>query len=65
MWGNQRVNCVLFYYVCCVCFSVSTLLCMALPCRAIQSHMQELTGERSVYSFTYRSLPHQKPLEIA
>ncbi|CAI9611527.1 unnamed protein product, partial [Staurois parvus] len=32
MWGDQRVNCVLFYYVGCVCFTVSTLLlyCMCL-----------------------------------
>ncbi|CAI9606662.1 unnamed protein product, partial [Staurois parvus] len=56
--GNQRVNCVLFYLRgLCLCFTVSTLLCMALLCRAIQSSVQELTGERSVL-FTYRSLPH-------
>ncbi|CAI9581337.1 unnamed protein product, partial [Staurois parvus] len=36
--------------------TVSTLLCMALLGRAIQSRVQELTGERSVL-FTYRSLP--------
>ncbi|CAI9543845.1 unnamed protein product, partial [Staurois parvus] len=40
----------------CLCFNVSTLLCMALICRAMQSSVQELTGERSVL-FTYRSLP--------
>ncbi|CAI9574763.1 unnamed protein product, partial [Staurois parvus] len=27
----------------CVCFTVSTLLCMALLCRTIQSSVQELT----------------------
>ncbi|CAI9607687.1 unnamed protein product [Staurois parvus] len=22
IWGNHRVHCVLFYYVCCVCFTM-------------------------------------------
>ncbi|CAI9583038.1 unnamed protein product, partial [Staurois parvus] len=59
MWGDQRVNsvlCAVSLLGLCVCFTVSTLLCMALLCRYIQSSVQELTGERSV-SFTYRSLP--------
>ncbi|CAI9573516.1 unnamed protein product [Staurois parvus] len=38
--------------------TVSTLLCMALLGRAIQSSMLELKGERSVL-FTYRPLPRQ------
>ncbi|CAI9589350.1 unnamed protein product [Staurois parvus] len=42
----------------CLCFTVSTLLCMAVLCRAIQSSVQELTVERSVL-FTYRSLPRR------
>ncbi|CAI9588639.1 unnamed protein product, partial [Staurois parvus] len=29
----------------CVCFTVSTLLCMFLLCRAIQSSVQELTDQ--------------------
>ncbi|CAI9615821.1 unnamed protein product, partial [Staurois parvus] len=53
MWADQRVNCVLFYCGGCVFFTVSTLHCMVLLCRAIQSSVQELTGERSVL-FTYR-----------
>ncbi|CAI9551615.1 unnamed protein product [Staurois parvus] len=59
MWGDQRVNCVLyecFPLVNCVLSTVNTLLCMALLCRAIQSSVQELTGERTVL-FTYSSLP--------
>ncbi|CAI9578811.1 unnamed protein product, partial [Staurois parvus] len=59
MWGNQRVNCVLFYCELCVCFTVSTLLCMAVLCKAIQSSVQELTGERSVLC-TYSSLPQMQ-----
>ncbi|CAI9537647.1 unnamed protein product, partial [Staurois parvus] len=39
IWGNQRVNCVL-----CVCFTVSTLFCMALLCRAMQSSVPKLTN---------------------
>ncbi|CAI9554132.1 unnamed protein product, partial [Staurois parvus] len=40
MRGDQRVNCVLFHYVCCVCFYyVSMLLCIVLSCRAIHSSM--------------------------
>ncbi|CAI9604854.1 unnamed protein product [Staurois parvus] len=38
--------------------TVSTLLCMALLCRVIQSSVQELTGERTVL-FTYSSLPRR------
>ncbi|CAI9546621.1 unnamed protein product, partial [Staurois parvus] len=59
MWGNQRVNCVLcavLLWAMCVFSTVSTLLCMALLCRAMQSSVQELTGERTVL-FTYSSLP--------
>ncbi|CAI9604879.1 unnamed protein product, partial [Staurois parvus] len=37
MWGDQAVS----------CFTVSTLLCRALLCKAIHSSMQELTGERN------------------
>ncbi|CAI9590582.1 unnamed protein product, partial [Staurois parvus] len=45
--------------VCCVCAStVITLLCMAVLCRAMQSSVQELKGERSVL-FTYMP-PTQK-----
>ncbi|CAI9602001.1 unnamed protein product, partial [Staurois parvus] len=44
MWGDERVNYVLFYYVGCVCFTVSTLLspahcfvwlCIAEPYKAV------------------------------
>ncbi|CAI9590141.1 unnamed protein product [Staurois parvus] len=47
-----------FFLLCAMCLfhCISTLLCMALLCRVIQSNVQELTGERSVL-FTYRSLP--------
>ncbi|CAI9590874.1 unnamed protein product, partial [Staurois parvus] len=31
-----------------VCFTVSTLLWMAVPCTAIQSSVPELTGRRTV-----------------
>ncbi|CAI9581829.1 unnamed protein product, partial [Staurois parvus] len=56
MWGDQKVNSVLFCYVGCVCVNESTLLCYVLwRCRAIQSNVQELIGERTV-SFTYSSL---------
>ncbi|CAI9575525.1 unnamed protein product, partial [Staurois parvus] len=56
--GDQRVNCVHFTMCCFVLyFIVSTLLCMAVLCRATQSSVQELTGERSVL-FIHRSLPH-------
>ncbi|CAI9579054.1 unnamed protein product [Staurois parvus] len=51
MRGDQRVNCVLgvFYYgAVCLCFTVSTLLCMAVLCTAIQSSVHELTG-RTVF----------------
>ncbi|CAI9564328.1 unnamed protein product, partial [Staurois parvus] len=60
MRGDQRVNCVLgvFYYVGCVC------VLLQVHSKAIQSSVQEQTGERSVW-FTYRSLPHWKPSEIA
>ncbi|CAI9553037.1 unnamed protein product, partial [Staurois parvus] len=44
------------FTVCCVLSTVSTLLCMALLCTAIQSSVQELTGERTVF-FTYSSFP--------
>ncbi|CAI9535436.1 unnamed protein product, partial [Staurois parvus] len=38
MWGDQRVNCVRFYYcVLCVCFTVSALLFMAVLCKAMHS----------------------------
>ncbi|CAI9601091.1 unnamed protein product, partial [Staurois parvus] len=51
MWGDQRVNCVLCavsHYVLCVCITVSTLHCMVLLCRAVQSSVQELKGENCV-----------------
>ncbi|CAI9568998.1 unnamed protein product, partial [Staurois parvus] len=48
----KEVNCVLFYCVLCVLYTVNTVLC-----RAIQRSVQELTGERSVL-FLHRSLPH-------
>ncbi|CAI9569166.1 unnamed protein product, partial [Staurois parvus] len=41
MWGDQKVSCVLL----CVLYTVSTLFCMALHSRAIQSSVQELTGD--------------------
>ncbi|CAI9616739.1 unnamed protein product, partial [Staurois parvus] len=56
MLGDHRVNCAVLLCGLCVLYTVSTLLCMALLCRAIQSSVQELTGERSVL-FTYSSLP--------
>ncbi|CAI9578860.1 unnamed protein product, partial [Staurois parvus] len=55
MWGNQMVNYVLsvFYYgAVSVCFTVSTLLSMAMLCTAIQSSVRKLTGRRTVL-FTY------------
>ncbi|CAI9599269.1 unnamed protein product, partial [Staurois parvus] len=58
MWVDQRVNCVLFYCVVCVCFTVSTLLSMALLCKAMHSSVQKLTGEKFVL-FTY-TLPTRK-----
>ncbi|CAI9548080.1 unnamed protein product [Staurois parvus] len=61
MRGNQRVNCVLCFTRGCVrvlhC-KHAALYCSAMLCRAIQSSILELTGERSVL-FTYRPLPHQ------
>ncbi|CAI9614472.1 unnamed protein product, partial [Staurois parvus] len=51
MRGNQRVNCVLgvFYYgAVSVCFTVITLLWIAVLCTAIQSSVPELTGSRTV-----------------
>ncbi|CAI9581014.1 unnamed protein product [Staurois parvus] len=46
-----------------VCFTVSTLICMVLLLRAIQSSVQELTGEISVL-FIHRSLPCWRYLAI-
>ncbi|CAI9565805.1 unnamed protein product [Staurois parvus] len=46
-----------------VCITASTLVCMALLCRAIQSSVQVLTGERSVL-FVHKSLPHRRYSEI-
>ncbi|CAI9585533.1 unnamed protein product [Staurois parvus] len=37
MWGDQRVNCVLcavLLWGLCVCFTVRSLLCMGLLCKA-------------------------------
>ncbi|CAI9569345.1 unnamed protein product, partial [Staurois parvus] len=51
MRGDQKVNCVLgvFYYgAVSVCFTVITLLWLAVLCKAIQSSMSMLTGERPV-----------------
>ncbi|CAI9621470.1 unnamed protein product, partial [Staurois parvus] len=63
MRGDQRVNCVLFHWltVCCVCFTVQSNTKL---CRAIQSSMLVLTGERSVL-FTYRPFPCQCSSAIA
>ncbi|CAI9556891.1 unnamed protein product, partial [Staurois parvus] len=50
-WGNQRVNsvlCAIVHYGMCLCFTVSTLLCMVVLCTAMQSSVQELTGRRTV-----------------
>ncbi|CAI9544444.1 unnamed protein product, partial [Staurois parvus] len=56
MWSNQSVNCVLCA-VCncvavCVCFTVSKLLCTAM-----QTSVQELTGERTVLFTNMHPLP--------
>ncbi|CAI9541976.1 unnamed protein product, partial [Staurois parvus] len=51
MWKDQRVNCVLCAILLCVlcyCFTVSTLLCMAVMCTTMQSNVQEVTGRRTV-----------------
>ncbi|CAI9554992.1 unnamed protein product, partial [Staurois parvus] len=51
MRGDQRANCVLgvFYLgAVSVCFTVSTLLWMAVLCTAIQSIVPKLTGRRTV-----------------
>ncbi|CAI9576535.1 unnamed protein product, partial [Staurois parvus] len=55
MWGDQRVSCVL-----CVYFTISTLICMAVLCRAIQSSVQELTEEICIVYIQV-----SPPLEIA
>ncbi|CAI9591175.1 unnamed protein product, partial [Staurois parvus] len=43
MWGNC-VLCSVLHCVLCVCFTASTLLCMAVLCTAMQSSVQELTN---------------------
>ncbi|CAI9616954.1 unnamed protein product, partial [Staurois parvus] len=48
--GRKALTCgvikgltVLFYLGLCLCFTVSTLLCMAMFCTAMQSNVSELT----------------------
>ncbi|CAI9599549.1 unnamed protein product, partial [Staurois parvus] len=57
---GSTVCCVcVFLWAVCVLYTVGTLLCTALLCRAVQSSVQELTGERTVL-FTCGSLPQMQ-----